>query len=254
MKISELAKRTGVRKETIHYYVREGVLRKPHKTARNFADYNEGYFEQIRIIKGLQEDYFLPLSVVKKIIKKLKRQSLSEKASFQFLSEYFRPLERLFTIEVTGREAFREATGLGRKYLDMFEDWGVITSELREGQPVYSNDDVIIGKLIVNMDRLGFGPKDGTNPEDLRHIADFVREYVTNSQKPIFESNLKLPSSDEFMEKGSKYTEIMSLFFYHLYHKLFREQYSRLLKSIQKRAKIDPPRVLRKEVIRHKIN
>ena len=135
MKISELAKRTGIPKETIHYYIREGVLRKPRKTGRNIADYSESYVEQIRIIKGLQDNYFLPLSVIKKIIKHQKTQSLSEKSSFQFLSEYFKPLDRLLTSDITGREAFREATGLSRKWLTKMEEWAVITAEIKDGHP-----------------------------------------------------------------------------------------------------------------------
>ena len=233
MKISELAKRTGVPKETIHYYIREGVLRKPRKTGKNIADYNETYVDQIRIIKGLQDNYYLPLSVIKKIIKHHKKQSLSEQSSFQFASEYFRPLDRLFTNEVTGRELFRKATGLSRKWLATMEEWNVITAEERNGQPVYSQDDVILGKLLVDMDRIGFGPKNGYDPEDVRGISDFVREYVVNSQKGYYKSNLERLTSKELTEKGSKFTEIMSLFFYHLYRKVVREEYKRLLKSVE---------------------
>ena len=105
MKISELAERTRVPKETIHYYLREGVLRKPRKTGKNIADYNENYVEQIRIIKQLQEHYFLPLSVIKKIIRRHQKQSPSEKYSLNFLSEYFRPLDRLIAAAVTGKRS-----------------------------------------------------------------------------------------------------------------------------------------------------
>ena len=244
MKISELAECTGVRKETIHYYIREGVLRKPRKTRKNVADYNESYVDQIRIIKGLQDNYFLPLSVIKKIIKQHKKQSLSEQSSFQFASEYFRPLDRLFTNEVTGRELFRKATGLSRKWLATMEEWNVITAEERNGQPVYSQDDVILGKLLVDMDRIGFGPKDGYDPEDVRGISDFVREYVVNSQKGYYKSNLERLTSKELTEKGSKFTEIMSLFFYHLYRKVVREEYRRLLKSVEiETGQSEPPGV-----------
>jgi DNA-binding transcriptional MerR regulator len=52
MKISELVKITDVSKETIHYYIREGVLRKPRKTGKNTADYNETHVDQIRTIKA----------------------------------------------------------------------------------------------------------------------------------------------------------------------------------------------------------
>ena len=231
MKISELAERTGVPKETIHYYIREGVLRKPRKTGRNKADYNESYVEQIRIIKRLQDNYFLPLSVIKNIIKQLKKQSRSEQSSFQFLSEHFRPLDLLLSNEVVGKEAFWEATGLGRKYIDLYQDWGVITVEEKGGMSVYSKDDVIIGKLIAGMGRLGFVPRNGANPEDLKHIADFVREYVTASQRAYYQSNLEKLSADDFDEKGSQFTEIMSLFFYYLYRKIFREVYHRLKRN-----------------------
>ena len=233
MKISELAQRTGVAKQTIHHYIREGVLRKPRKTGKNTADYNESYVRQIKIIKALQDNYYLPLSVIKKILKRLKKASTSEKSAFYLLSDYFRPLDRLVTTDIKGREAFRKVTGLGRKYLNMYENWGVITPEERDGDLVYSQDDVIIGKLIVNMGQLGFGPKDGTDPEDLRHIADFVRKYVIDTQKAYYEPQMKPLSSEDFLDRGSKFTEVMSLFFYHVYRKLFRENYTRLRKSIE---------------------
>lgn len=235
MKISELAQRTGVSKETIHYYIREGVLRKPRKSAKNSADYSEDYAELIPIIKVLQEDYFLPLSIIKKVIKQLRKQSVSEKASFQFLSKYFRPLERLFAPDIEGREIFLKITGLTRRFLEKFEQWGIITPELRDGQLVYSKDDVIIGKLIVHFDRLGFNEANGIDAEDLRFITDFVREYVTKYQAFLFKSSLGTLSSDDLERKGGAYMETISLFFYHIYHKLFTEEYARLLKSVEER-------------------
>ena len=234
MKIRELTERTGIPKETIHYYIREGVLRKPRKIGRNIADYSEGYVEQMRIIKELQDNYFLPLSVIKKIIRKLRRQSISEKSSFELLNAYFKPLDRLLTKEIAGKQAFREATGLSQKWLAKMEEWGVITGDTEDGETAYSQDDVIIGKLLVDMDRIGFGPKDGYEPEDLRRISDFIREYVRSTQKEYYQSNLSRLSSEEFTEKGSKFTEIMSLFFYHLYRKVVREEYRQLLKSTEK--------------------
>ena len=56
---------------------------------------------------------------------------------------------------------------------------------------MYAPDDVILGKLIVSMDHLGFGPKDGYNPEDLRVIADFVRDYVRKSQRNFYQTSLE---------------------------------------------------------------
>ncbi len=238
MQIRELAERTGVPKETIHYYLREGVLRRPHKKGKNRTDYNESYVEQIHIIKKLQDNYFLPLSVIKKIIKEQKRQSPFEKSSFQLLHEYFNPLGRLLTSEINGRETFEAATGLSSKWLTKMEEWKVITAKIKNGYPVYSQDDVIIGKLLVDMDRLGFGPKDGYDPENMRRISDFIRNYVQTSQKNYYLSG---PGREllkkEMTEKEVKIIEMMSLFFYHLYRKLVREEFEYLRRSVTEKAR-----------------
>jgi len=166
-----------------------------------------------------------------------KKQSLSEQSSSQLLTEYFRPLDRFLATEITGKEAFRKATGLGREWLRNMEKWGVITPEIWKGRPVYSRDNVILAKLMVDMDRIGFGPKNGYKPEVLKHISDFMREYVRNSQREFYQSSLERLTSEELIEKGSKFTEIMSLFFYHLYHKLVREEYRRLLTSLEEETR-----------------
>ena len=67
LKIKELVQRTQISKETIHYYIREGLLPKPRKRCKNMADYDESYIEKIRRIKELQHDHFLPLGVIKDI-------------------------------------------------------------------------------------------------------------------------------------------------------------------------------------------
>ncbi len=223
MKISELVKHTHVSKETIHYYVREGLVSKPKKLGKNVAFYEESCIHQIKTIKRLQDNYFLPLSVIKKIIKTHKTKPDTEQLSFEVLSELIKPMDYFLASEISGREAFRKATGLGRKWLAKMEGWGVITPAGENGNSVYSQDDVIIGKLIVEMDRTGYGPRDGTDPEDLRRIADFIREYIITAQKSFFQAKGSELSPEELRGKKVKIREIMSLFFYHLYRKLVRE-------------------------------
>jgi DNA-binding transcriptional MerR regulator len=106
MKISQLVKRTGVPKETIHFYIREGLLRKPRKSGVNSAEYNETYVDQIKLIKDLRDNYYLPIPEIKKIVKDFRKQSPSDQAVSQFRSRFFRPADRLFTIEIKGRETF----------------------------------------------------------------------------------------------------------------------------------------------------
>jgi DNA-binding transcriptional MerR regulator len=231
MKISTVVKRTGVPKETIHFYIREGLLRKPRKSGINAADYNENHVKQIQFIKELRENYYFPIPLIKKIIRKVKKQPSADRAFFELHSKYFRPADRLLTKEIAGRDAFHETTGLGHKWITKAEEWGLIEPFEHDGQPVYSLDDVAIGKLMVDMDRIGFGPKDGHDPEDLRYIADFVKEFVVNSFKKYYQTNLEKLSATDFNRKRDQFHEVISLFFYHLYRKFARQAIHILLES-----------------------
>lgn len=226
MKISDLTKRTGVTKETIHHYIREGLLRKPRKRGKKTAEYGEVYVRQIRLIKEMRDNYFLPLPIIKKILKEHKKQTPSEQSSFQLQSEYLRPIERFFPSEIVGKDAFQEATGLGRYWLDNMETWGIISSSMRDGEPVYSHENVIIGRLLVDMDRLGFGPRDGYDPKGLKPISDFIQSYLTVSTREYLERNAEKLNSPDFKEHSSQFTELMSLFLYHFYRKIVNETVS----------------------------
>lgn len=54
--------------------------------------------------------------------------------------------------KVFGSEAFREAAGLSWKWLDRAEEWWVITPLNRNGEMIYSPDDLSAAKLTVDSD------------------------------------------------------------------------------------------------------
>ncbi|MEJ5376272.1 MAG: MerR family transcriptional regulator [bacterium] len=235
MKISELSRRTQVSKETIHYYVREGLLPRPRKLGRNVADYDEGYVNKILLIKQLQNHRFLPLSMIKKILR-YQKGSVERESFLQLHDSYFRPVDQLLPTEVVGEEAFRNATGLGRKWLAKMEQWGIITPEIRDGEKIYSQDDVTLGRVVVDMDRIGLGPKDGFDPEALKHYKDMFREIVIMSHRYYIQGALGKLTPEEYSARAAKGSEIMSVFFYHLYRKISREEYRRILALMENKA------------------
>jgi hypothetical protein len=83
------------------------------------------------------------------------------------------------------------------------------------------------------MDRVGLGPKDGFDPEALRHYLDKFREIAIMSQKYYIETALGKLSPEEFSKRIAQGREIMSLFFYHLYRKLSRERYRSILALLE---------------------
>jgi len=236
LKIGELVQRTRVSKETVHYYIREGLLPKPRKRGRNIADYDDGYVERIRLIKELQDRYFLPLAIIKNIFKHHKK-SPEGQSLLSLRREYFRPVDQLLPNEVEGEEAFLKATELGRRWLARMEEWGIISPEIRNGRKIYSQDDITLGKLVLEMDRVGIGVKDGFDPKALKHYRDLFQKIVVISHKYYFEATLGKLSPEEFSRRIVQGREIMSTFFYHLYRKLSREEYRRILRLLEAEAK-----------------
>jgi len=65
VRISDLARRSGVPAPTIKHYMREGLLPEPHhRTSRNMAYYDARLADRVKVIKELQSDRFLPLKVI----------------------------------------------------------------------------------------------------------------------------------------------------------------------------------------------
>ena len=225
MKISELAKAAEVPKETIHFYIREGLLPKPRKKARNVADYDESFVERIKYIKELQDKHFLPLSEIKKIVKRWSKGSPVQGAVLQLQSEYFSAVERLLPGEIKGESQFRQATGLSQEWLKRMEEWDVISPEVADGEKVYSQDDVSLGKVIFDMDRVGMGPKDGFDPEALRLYKSEFRTLTAKGNDYFFNALWKKVDEEEFLARAGQGVEVMSIFYYHLYRKLARQTF-----------------------------
>lgn len=69
VKMSTLARLSGVPAATIKHYLREGLLPQAAlKTGRNMAFYDPGLSDRIRRIKTLQREQFLPLRVIKSVL------------------------------------------------------------------------------------------------------------------------------------------------------------------------------------------
>ncbi len=63
----DLEKAAGVSRETIRFYIREGLLPEPDRTARNSATYSDEHLARLLTIRRLKDERFLPLSVIKSL-------------------------------------------------------------------------------------------------------------------------------------------------------------------------------------------
>jgi DNA-binding transcriptional MerR regulator/tetratricopeptide (TPR) repeat protein len=68
MRMAELAAKSGVARETIHFYLREGLLPRPAKGGRTVAYYGPEHLERLRLIRHLREDKYLPIAVIRRLL------------------------------------------------------------------------------------------------------------------------------------------------------------------------------------------
>ncbi|MCB2189549.1 MAG: MerR family transcriptional regulator [Deltaproteobacteria bacterium] len=224
MKIGELAQKTEVPKQTIHYYIRTGLLPKPRKLGSNSADYDESYVDRIRLIKELQNDFFFPLPTIKKIL--WEHRSASKQAMLKLRSEFFRPVEHYLGTGVEGDEPFLEATGLAPRWLPVLKEWGLISSDTKDGVNVYTQDDISIGKVMVNMAKIGINRRMGFKAEEtMPMLATLFRDIAKTLIEDFQRATVSLKPTER-ADLANKGHEIMGVLFYHLYRKYAHEYLS----------------------------
>lgn len=63
----ELEKLTNMSRATINFYIKEGILPQPHKSAKNMAYYDEDFIEKLKFIEKMRSSDFT-LNQIKKLI------------------------------------------------------------------------------------------------------------------------------------------------------------------------------------------
>ncbi len=178
LKMSELAERSGVSAGTIKHYLREGLLgngNEVKRTSRNMAYYPEEFVERIQLIKRLQEDRFMPLAVIRRVI-------TEDPARASRLIELE---DKILELAITQRESVRvsrakvrEAYDVPQNVLERLEELGILTPNARG----YDADDVAIIEAISRFRAGGYEQAIGFTVYDtLRYreaLAPLVEEEV----------------------------------------------------------------------------
>jgi DNA-binding transcriptional MerR regulator len=170
-KISELARLSGVSKQTIHFYLREGLLLPPKRTCKNMAYYDESTVDDIRHIKELQEKRYLPLVVIKEVLK-AKRQGHDRIAEEDHLTLF----DHLFS-QVQGGEAGRQLdeasflaeTGLTERELSQLIRMGMISPSPEAGKRPFDGFDLTVAEALKGLMALGM------RLNDLKLYGRFLR-------------------------------------------------------------------------------
>ena len=151
VKMSTLARLSGVPAATIKHYLREGLLPQGAvKTGRNMAFYDPDLSERIKRIKALQREQFLPLRVIKSVLDG--QPSPEDDAEAAHAIE--RALASMAPHDVRTR-AQLVASGARERDLAFFESLGLITPTRIHGVDTFSGDDLSLLRLLGASRRAG---------------------------------------------------------------------------------------------------
>lgn len=176
LKMKDLERRTGVGRETIRYYIREGLLPEPERAGRTVAWYDESFVERLRLIKDLQEKRYLPLAVIKTIVAGDTPPTPAEVDALLALDGRLSPRPPDAPPAAPERLAALAArTGLGAKEVQALAATGLVRIDTRGGDQWLEPDAVRMVELWARVRAAGFEDALGFGPERMRLYVDVVR-------------------------------------------------------------------------------
>jgi DNA-binding transcriptional MerR regulator len=192
LKIGELAERSGVPAATIRHYVREGLLPEPVKTSRNMAYYPPEFVDRIKLIKQLQEERFMPLKVIRDLLK-------SADGDPDRLRALVEVEDRILERATAGEKERFSATEVRRRY-DVPKEVGVLSP----GRDGYSPSDVRIVEAISRFRASGYDERIGFTVYDTLRYKRALEGIVAEEVEVLLErvGELGPDQAAEMIEAG----------------------------------------------------
>ncbi|MBI2391849.1 MAG: MerR family transcriptional regulator [Deltaproteobacteria bacterium] len=202
VKMSTLARRSGVPAATIKHYLREGLLPQPDvRTSKNMALYDARLVTRVKAIKELQRTRFLPLKVIKGVLDGIQPDTDAETAKV-----IRQVLDDMTPMEARTRRQLLDA-GVPPEELDFFRGLGLLQPEGPHGplgnDVVDADHEVYVGDDLQLLRVLGEARKAGITqemlpPGILEPYARAIRELVRTELRlfregviPLAGGNLK---------------------------------------------------------------
>ena len=177
LKMRDLERATGVGRESIRFYIREGLLPEPERPGRNVAWYDESFIERIRLIKELQQKRYLPLQVIKAIVAGDAPAAPDEIATLGALEGKL-PLPGGETRLAPRRERVADLaarTGLPIGEIRELADVASIAIVAANGEEWVEGTNLRLVELWARFRKAGFTTERGFGPESVRLYVDMVR-------------------------------------------------------------------------------
>jgi DNA-binding transcriptional MerR regulator len=196
-RMKDLCERTGLDRQTVHFYIAKGLVPEGHKTNANMAYYGDEHLERLRLVLELKTQRFLPLDAIRAVLD-------GEDGRFT-------PEQRALLVEVKDHVAdvlhasrgsgstvevapLLRAHGVNRDDLRELEQLGLLGTVKIRGALHIPEDDVWVLELWGNLRAAGFTGALGFGVEDLRPYVEAISRLFEQEVRELTPRLAKLPA------------------------------------------------------------
>ncbi|MCC6624285.1 MAG: MerR family transcriptional regulator [Deltaproteobacteria bacterium] len=177
-RMKDLCDATGLQRQAIHFYIKEGLVPPGHKSSRNMAWYGELHLARLRHIKTLQHERFLPLRAIKAVLDEAHDDFTVEQRTWlrdmkhhvgDTLARHADRLERVAVEPLLARTGVSEAELAEMDRLGLVP---VVAGAL--GQRFVAAQDVWAVETLSELRALGFTAEAGFPVQALAHYEEAI--------------------------------------------------------------------------------
>ncbi len=197
LRMRDLVRESGLPRETIHFYLHQGLLPRPAKTGRNTALYTSEHLERLRRIRELQERQFLPLRAIRAV--------LDDTADADFTLEQEDLVRRVRATLGGWMHAQQTPTvavsdfvpdRVPRHELRALVDAGVIRVHGRGESAALSEDDAVILECWAQFKEAGLGPDHGVSPAEFQIYDSAMERLVRREARLALRAYAGMPAEE----------------------------------------------------------
>lgn len=189
LKMKDLERATGVGRESIRFYIREGLLPEPRRPGRNVAWYDESFVARIKLIKDLQQTRYLPLSVIKTIVAGDAPPTALEVEALGQLDGKLPDTAEARSTAAERLSTLAQRTGIPVREIRELAAADAITLATRDGDQWVEGTGVRVVELWAAFRAAGYTAERDFAPAQIRLYVDMVR-WLAREELRVFTKGL----------------------------------------------------------------
>ncbi len=238
MRMRELTATAGVNKGTILFYVKEGLIQKPIKKYANSAYYTEEHLNNIRLIKELQTKRFLPLTVIKEVMKGGKgKLSVDEiKTLAEIDGKLYRNLKENPSVKAITQKQLLKHSGLSLKELKELEEADLTRPILKGRRKYFEEDDIRMAECWAKAKKAGATKKLGFHIDILKMHKNMIGLLAEEEARILTSRVSGKMSIDKIAQMVEEMVPIMNTFMGILHKRSIKETTERYRSELQEQT------------------